>query len=228
MTNIVTVSMYGLNVSAKEFGYWIRVHCPPFMPYIGDEGFASFILDERGIDISLDIEVGRERLEQIIQLRAVRVTILKLEYTISRGTWAGLLWLLKPFLKHMVRRILEKKIAEQIVALFHVVNRELIFARERLRAARISNPADLITFVDAVRSRMSAKTDPDFYARIGIDAHRKGVFQDVYAPGSLVKMMREEQRRTEEAIDTGAQPEPSWRNRIFDYVPFSSRRGSRS
>ncbi|KAL1952751.1 hypothetical protein VTO42DRAFT_4292 [Malbranchea cinnamomea] len=226
MTNLVTFSMYGLNVSAKEFGYWIRVHCPPFFPYFADEGIASFILDERGIDISVDVEIGRERLEQIVSLRAVRVHIHKLDYEIRKSVFSGLLWILKPFLKHMVRRVLEKKIAEQIVSAFHVLNRELVFARERLRAARITNPADFVTFMHAVFSRMTSKKDPDVSVRVGVDAsHRKGVFKDVYAPGSLVKMWYEEERRAEEAIESGEhEREKTWRNDIFDVLPSALHR----
>lgn len=231
MTNVVTVSMYGLNVSAKEFGYWLRVHCPPFLPYLGDAGIASFVLDERGIDISVDVEIGRERLEQMVSLRAVRVHIHKLDYEVRKSSFSGLLWLFKPFLKHLVRRVLEKKIAEQIVSLFHVVNRELLFARERLRAARITNPSDLVTFIHAVISRLTPKKDPDVYTRIGIDApHRDGVFKDVYAPGSLVKMWYEEQRRSEEAIESGERErgEKTWRNDIFDVLPSALHRTLRT
>jgi hypothetical protein len=217
MKNVVTVSLFGLSISAKEFGYWIRVHAPPFLPYLGDEGIGSFFLDRRGIDISMDVEIGRERLEQILTLRAVRVHIHKLDYTIQRSSWFGVLWLFKPFIKHMVRRVLEKKIAEQIVGYSHIINRELVFARERLRATRIANPSDFMTFIHAVLSRLSAKQDPDSFVRVGVDAHRKGVFKDVYAPGSLVKMWREEQRRAEEAIEGGEQPQTaSWRNPIFN------------
>lgn len=231
MTNVVTISMYGLNVSAKEFGYWLRVHCPPFLPYFGDEGIASFVLDERGIDVSVDVEIGRERLEQIVSLRAVRVHIHKLDYEVRKSMFSGLFWLLKPFIKHLVRRVLEKKIAEQVVSVFHVVNRELVFARERLRAARITNPADLMTFVHAILSRLTPKKDPDVYTRIGVDApHREGVFKDVYAPGSLVKMWYEEERRSEEAIESGERErgENTWRNDIFDVLPSALHRTLRT
>nr|KMM65656.1 hypothetical protein CPAG_02002 [Coccidioides posadasii RMSCC 3488] len=228
MTNIVSVTMNGLNISAQEFGYWVRVHSPPYIPYFGDEGIASFALDKRGIDISLEFAVGRQRLEQVFALRSVRVHIHKLEYTIQKSSWAFLWWMMKPFIKHMVRRTIEKKIAEQIVATARAVNRELVFMRERLRAARISDPDNFANFVRAVLTRMTPQSDPDVYTRVGIDAHRKGIFKDVYTPASLMKIWHEEGERAGEIVDAGDESGGiglTWRNRIFDYSP--SRRHSR-
>lgn len=223
--NLVTVTLNGLNVSAQDFGYWVRVHSASLFPFFGDEGIASFALDQRGIDISLDFEIGRERLEQMLSLRGVRVQIYKLDYTVRKGTWTFMWWLLKPFLKHMIRRILEKKIAEQIVGAAHILNRELIFARERLRATRVANPADLLTFVRAVLARLSPKADPDVYTRVGIDAHRKGVFKDLYTPASVAKIWHEEGERAPEAVERGDESgglNVTWRNKIFN-VPTQRR-----
>ncbi|KAF5865189.1 hypothetical protein ETB97_005093 [Aspergillus alliaceus] len=210
-----TATVMGLNVSASEFGYWLRTHSGLFRFH--DEGIASFYLDKRGVDISLDIEVGRDRLEQIFTLRGVRVVIHKLDYKVYRSKWKYLLWLTKPFLKHMLRRVLEKKIAEQIVDAAYALNRELVFARERLRAARIANPQDLASFVRAVLSRLKPASDVE--TRIGLDAPGKGVFKDVYAPGSLTKVWHEEATRAQEAIEEGDESRGlrrTWRNDIFD------------
>ncbi|KMU85432.1 hypothetical protein CIHG_03214 [Coccidioides immitis H538.4] len=190
--------------------------------------FPSFALDKRGIDISLEFAVGRQRLEQVFALRSVRVHIHKLEYTIQKSSWAFLWWMMKPFVKHMVRRTIEKKIAEQIVATARAVNRELVFMRERLRAARISDPDNFANFVRAVLTRMTPQSDPDVYTRVGIDAHRKGIFKDVYTPASLMKIWHEEGERAGEIVDAGDESGGiglTWRNRIFDYSP--SRRHSR-
>ncbi|GAB1218379.1 hypothetical protein ATERTT37_007633 [Aspergillus terreus] len=221
-----TVSVMGLNVSASEFGYWIRAHPNPLFRF-NDEGIASFYLDRRGIDIALDVEVGRERLEQIFTLRGVRVRINKLNYKVKSSRWKWLLWLAKPFLKHLVRRVLEKKIAQNIVDAAFVLNRELVFARERLRAARIANPHDLFSFVRAVLARLTPAPNEDIEARIGIEPPGTGVFQGVYAPGSLVKVWHEEATRAQEAIEEGDESGGlgrTWRNDIFD-VPVGRRRG---
>ncbi|CEL00825.1 hypothetical protein ASPCAL00421 [Aspergillus calidoustus] len=213
-----TVSVCGLNVSAQEFGYWLRTHKALFF-YLKDQGIASFFLDRRGIDISLDVEVGRERLEQIFTLRGVRVRIHKLDYKVHRGKWRFLIWLTKPFLKHMIRRVLEKQIAEQIVQAAHALNRELVFARERLRAARIASPRDLFTFVRAVLARLTPAPNPDIEARVGIDAPGEGVFKNVYAPGSLVKLWHEEALQAHDSIEEGEETpglHRTWRNTIFD------------
>ncbi|PYH95747.1 hypothetical protein BO71DRAFT_440041 [Aspergillus ellipticus CBS 707.79] len=213
-----TATVSGLNISASEFGYWIRTHSGPLFRF-RDEGIASFYLDKRGIDISLDIEVGRERLEQIFTLRGVRVRIHKLDYKVHRSKWKWLLWLTKPFLKHLVRRVLEKKIAEKIVQAAFTLNRELVFARERLRAARIANPHDLASFVRAVLARLKEIPDTDVETRIGIDPPGSGVFKGVFAPGSLVKVWHDEALRAQEAIEEGDESQGlrrTWRNDIFD------------
>lgn len=213
-----TVSICGLNVSASEFGYWLRTHKLLFF-YLKDQGIASFFLDKRGIDISLDVEVGRDRLEQIFTLRGVRVRIHKLDYQVHQGRWGFLIWLTKPFLKHMIRRILEKQIAESIVQASHALNRELVFARERLRAARIASPQDLFTFVRAVLARLVPAPNPDVEARVGVDAPGQGVFKGVYAPGSLVKVWHDEAQQAHDSVEEGEDTpglHRTWRNTIFD------------
>ncbi|KAL2832887.1 hypothetical protein BDW59DRAFT_138828 [Aspergillus cavernicola] len=213
-----TVSICGMNVSAAEFGYWLRTHKALFFN-LKDEGIASFFLDKRGIDITLDIEVGRDRLEQIFTLRGVRVRIHKLDYKVHRGRWRFLIWLTKPLLKHMIRRVLEKQIAEQIVQAAFALNRELVFARERLRAARIANPQDLFTFVRAVLARLTPAPNPDIDVHVGIDEPGRGVFKGIYAPGSLVKVWHEEAMEAHDSIEEGEETpglHRTWRNTIFD------------
>lgn len=212
-----TITINGLNISAEDFGYWLKAHTG-LLFYFKDEGVASFYLDRRGIDITLDIEVGRNRLEQIFTLRGVRVRIHKLDYKVSKSKWRFLLWLTKPFLKHLVRRTLEKKIAEEIVDAAFALNRELVFARERLRATRIANPQDLATFIRAVLARLKP-ADSDIEARLAIDPPKKGVFKGIYAPGSIVKTWHEEATRAQEAIEDGDPTHGlgyTWRNEIFD------------
>ncbi|CAK39127.1 uncharacterized protein An05g00900 [Aspergillus niger] len=213
-----TATVCGLNISAQEFGYWMRTHSALLFG-LKDEGIASFYLDKRGIDISLDIEVGRERLEHIFTLRGVRVRIHKLDYKVHRSKWKWLIWLTKPFLKHLVRRVLEKKIAENIVQAAFTLNRELVFARERLRAARIANPRDLASFVRAVLARLQSLPDTDVETRIGLEPPGSGVFKGVYAPGSLVKVWHDEASRAPEVIEEGDESQGlgrTWRNEVFD------------
>ncbi|OJD11162.1 hypothetical protein AJ78_08016 [Emergomyces pasteurianus Ep9510] len=223
--NVVSITMNGLNISGREFGYWIRVHSPPYIPSLSDEGIASFALDERGIDISLDLEIGRDRIERLVSLLAVRVHIHKLDYTVHKSTWSFMWWMLKPFLKHMVRRVLEKKIAEQIVVAAHILNRELVFARERLRATSIASPQSLATFARAILTSMTPKMDPDVYTRVGVDARREGIFKDVYTPASVMKIWNVEGVRAGEAVEDGDQSgglHMTWRNGIFDIVSPAS------
>lgn len=219
ITSLITVSIDGLSISAQDLGFWIRAHAGPFFR-LADEGIASFALDERGIDITLDMEVGRERLEQILTLRGVKVHIHKLDYALRKSKLSWLGWLFKPFLKHLIRRALEKTLAEAIAGFLHAANRELLFARERLRATRISDPQDIATFIKAVITRLTPPEDPDVYTRIGVDAPDKGIFKNVYTPGSIVKLWHEEAMRAEEVVEDAGEQTGGWRNEIFDVAVY--------
>ena len=212
--SLMTVTVNGLSVSAQDLGFWIRGHAG--LVHFADSGIASFFLDERGIDISLDMEIGREKLEQILTLRGVRVHIHKFDYTLRRSKFSWLGWIFKPFLKQMIRRSLEKQIAESIAGLCRSANRELLYARERLRATRIADPQDIVTFLKAVAARLTPEEDPDTYTRIGVDAPSKGVFKDVYTPGSVVKLWHDEAMRAEEHIVDGEERGGGWKNEVFD------------
>ena len=212
---MVTATINGISASANDLGFWLRAHSGALFRF-ADEGIASFALDERGIDITLDLEVGRERLEQILTLRSVKVHIHKLDYTLRKSKLSWLGWIFKPFLKHLIRRVLEKQLAIAIADALRAANRELVFARERLRATRIADPQDVMTFIRAVMARLAPEEDPDVYTRVGVDAPTGGVFKGVYTPGSILKVWHEEGDRAEEAVDIGQERGGGWRNAIFD------------
>lgn len=212
MTNLMTIKLDGLSFKAEEIGFWLRAH--KGILRLADEGIASFELDERGIDIHVDVEIGRERLEQILTLKAVRVHIHKLNYTMRKSKFSWFGWLLKPLLRPIVRKTMEVQLASALTDFFHAANRELVYARERLRATRIADPKDLLTFFKAVAARLAPEEDPDLYTRVGVAQPGKGVFKGVYAPGSIVKVWNEEGAQAEERVEefeTGG-----WRNEIFD------------
>jgi hypothetical protein len=211
-TSKFTIKIDGLSFRADEVGFLLRAHSG--LLRLADEGIASFQLDERGIDIHLDVEVGKEKLEQILTLKAVRVHIHKLTYKLRKSKFSILGWLFKPLLRPIVRKVMERQMAKGIADGIHAANRELLFARERLRATRISDPDDLKTFVKAVITRLTPADDPDVYTRVGVEANKKGVFAGKYAPGSVVKLWEEEGRRAEERIDDW--DEGGWRNDVFD------------
>ena len=212
MTNLMTIKLDGLSLRADEIGFWLRAHSG--LLRLADEGIASLAMDERGIDIHVDVEICRERLEQILTLKAVRVHIHKLNYTFrkSKFTWLGFLF--KPLLRPLLRKTIETQLASSLADFFHNANRELLFARERLRATRIADPDDLMTFFKAVSARLSPPPDPEVYSRIGVAQPGKGVFKGVYAPGSIVKVWNEEGARAAERVDEF--DAGGWRNEIFD------------
>ncbi|KAF7563644.1 hypothetical protein G7046_g452 [Stylonectria norvegica] len=211
MKSLLTVTVSGMSIAADDLGYWLRLHSG--LLRLVDEGLAGFHLDERGFDIALDIEIGKERLEQIVTLRNVRVNIHHLNYTLTKSKFACLAWLLKPLIRPIVRKALEIKIAAAIGDGLHMLNRELLYARERLRATRIANPNDLWTFVRAVAARLVPAPDPDVESRVGVKPGA-GVFRGRYAPGSLVKLWEEEGQDAEQQVFEYQRE--GWKNAIFD------------
>lgn len=210
VTSLVTIKLDGLSLRADEIGFWLRKRTG-FLR-LADEGIASFQLDERGMDIHLDVEICKEKLEQILTLKAVRVHIHKFSYQLRKSKFSWLAWLTKPILRPIVRKVMEVQIAKGIADALHAANRELLFARERLRATRISDPQDLRTFVKAVMARLSPEPDPDVYTAVGVTPS-KGVFRGVYAPGSVVKVWEEEGRQAAAKVEEFEVE--GWRNEIF-------------
>lgn len=210
-TNLVTIKIDGLTLRADDVGFWLRAHSGIFR--LADEGIASFQLDDRGIDIAIDVEIGKEKLEKILTLRDVRVKVHKLTYNLRKSKFSWLAWLIKPLLRPIVRKVLEKQMATAISDGIHFANRELLFARERLRATRISDPQDVRTFIKAVVTRLTPAEDPDVYTAVGVRPS-EGVFKGVYAPGSVVRLYELEARRAGERIEDGEVK--GWRNEVFD------------
>ncbi|KAF2436094.1 hypothetical protein EJ08DRAFT_225861 [Tothia fuscella] len=212
VTSLVTLKIDGLTMKADEIGFWLRAHTGILR--LADQGIASFQLDERGIDIHLDVEIGKEKLEKILTLKAVRVHVHKLTYQMRKSKFSFFGWLFKPLLRPIIRKVMEVQLANAIADGLHAANRELLFARERLRATQISNPDDLKTFFKAVMTRLTPPEDPDLYSRVGVEQPGKGVFRGVYAPGSVVKLWHEEAAQAAERIEDNEQS--GWRNDIFD------------
>lgn len=215
LTTLVTVNLQGLSIRADEVGFWLRAH--KGLLRLADEGIASLELDDRGIDIAIDFEIGKGHIEKILSLRNVKVKIHHLNYSLSRSKFACLAWLFKPIIRRIIRKVLEHKLSSAIEDGIHAANRELVYARERLRATRISDPKDLHTFVRAIITRLIPEEDPDLYTNIGVvgGANEQGnVFAGIYAPGSIVKLWQEEAQEAGERVEDNEVE--GWRNEIFD------------
>ncbi|POR38566.1 Uncharacterized protein TPAR_01225 [Tolypocladium paradoxum] len=211
MTSLLKITIAGLSIAADDVGYWLRLHSG--LLRMMDEGLASFRLDDRGIDITLGIEIGRDRIEEMVSLRGVGVHIHHLNYTLGKSKFACLAWILKPLIRPMVRKALEAKIAAAIEEGLHCLNRELLFARERLRATRIADPGDLWTFLRAVATRLTPAPDPDTETRAGVRPGG-GVFRGRYAPGSLAKLWEDGGRDAAQRVHEDERG--GWRSEIFD------------
>ena len=219
--SLFTIKIDGLSARADGLGYWMKMH--KGLLNFEDEGLASFHLDERGIDIHIDVEVGKDRLESILSLKAVRVKIHHLHYQLKRSKFSLLATLARPIVRPIIRKTLERQLASGIADFFHAANRELVFARERLRATRVADPNDLMTFVKAVAARLQPADNPDVYVRMGLNQPGKGTFKGKYAPGSLAKLWELEGRRAGERVDDFERG--GWRNAIFDLKATATSQG---
>ncbi len=210
MTNLLSIKVAGLSVAADDMGYWMRVHSGllRFM----DEGLAGFHLDERGIDVDVELEIGRDRLEELVVLRNAKVKIHHLDYKLRKSKFACLAWFFKLLLRPLLRKALEATIKSAIGDGVQSLNRELVFARERLRAARVCDPDSIWTFFKAVAARFTWEQDPNVSARIGVKPG-KDVFRGRYAPGSLVKLWEQEAEDAQQNIHEYRRD--GWRNDIF-------------
>jgi hypothetical protein len=109
---MVTVDIQGLSIRADEVGFWLRAH--KGLLRLADEGIASFELDDRGIDVAIDFEVGKDRLEEILSLKKVKAKIHHLSYTLRRSRFSCLAWILKPLLRPLIRKVLERQLSTSI------------------------------------------------------------------------------------------------------------------
>ena len=151
-------------------------------------------------------------------MRSAKVEIHKLNYKLSRSRFRWIAWALKPIIRPMLKRIVQKQMELEIAELCHFVNREMVFARERLRATRISRPESMWTFVKAVCTRLGAPRDVDVDISVGMRSSKEEgrAFEGRYAPGSVVKAWEEHGETVGEAVDVAAAG--GWRNNVFDKV----------
>ncbi|KAF1816301.1 hypothetical protein P152DRAFT_470337 [Eremomyces bilateralis CBS 781.70] len=194
VTTSITVTLSGLTLCASELGFWFRLHKFPL--FLTSSGLANFALDNRGLDLSFTIDIprgpGLSRPDSIARLRAARAHVHQLDYSLKQSKLSPLLWLLKPILRPLLKKTLEWRIANAVADGLRALDREFVFARERLRATRVAEPRDLVTFLRAVAARWTPEEDPEVYTRVGVDEPGAGVFRGRYAPGSLVKLWKEE------------------------------------
>ncbi|KAA8908196.1 hypothetical protein FN846DRAFT_898606 [Sphaerosporella brunnea] len=214
VTSQATVKLNGLAVRADEVGYWMKVHTGVWRFW--DEGIVSVMMDGQGADVSLDLEFGRDRIENLIALRAVDVKLHKFDYAIKRSRFRWLVWPFKPILKPILKRILKKQMEARIAELCHFINREMVFARERLRATRVAQPASLYRFVKAVAARLGPEPSKDVEVTLGVRSSKTEdkQFENRYAPGSIVKLWEDHGETVTEVVDAGA--EGGWRNAVFE------------
>ena len=228
-----TVTLRGLSLRATDIGYWLRTRpSTRLLPTFTTQGLASLALDESGLDMELTFSLHRNNPTLILELHSARAHLHKLTYTLSHSRWSTLLdnRLLKPLLfQPLIRSILQTQITSTLTTSLESLNTHLLFLRERLRATRIASPESLHTFLRAIIARFQPDPpDPDTYIRVGVapptarpsDADDPDAaadrFRNVFAPGSIVKVWRDEGAQATERIESAGHSWQGWRNAVFD------------
>jgi len=212
------IKIEGITFKTEDVGYIMKLH-HGWLVHFTDSGLASIRMDEKGIDIYLDLEFTRSSIDELVVLKGVSVDLHKLDFTLRRSKFSLLAWLFKPVVKPILRKLLQESIRQAIENGLRGLNRELIYTRERLRATRIANPHDLTTFIRAVLSRWTAPSEVP--VEVGIDwrAHRasgraEAPFDGEYAPGSLVGLFETEAMGASDRVEEG--DFGGWRNACFE------------
>jgi hypothetical protein len=211
-----TISLSGLSLAATDAPFLLHSHFGPL--HFTDAGLLSLALDRHGFDLSLTFSLHRNSPTHIITLDRVRAQAPGLTFSLRSSTFSLVAWLLRPLVKPILKRALRSRVEQQVREAVRALDRELVFARERLRAARASGAVDPWAFWRAVAARWDGgqQDEPDraVRVRVGVDAPAEGPFAGVYAPGSVVGAWRAEAEGTEGWAERGATG--GWRNTVFD------------
>ncbi|KAK6361871.1 hypothetical protein TWF730_005583 [Orbilia blumenaviensis] len=212
------IKIEGFTFKAEDVGYIMKVH-QNWLVNFTDKGIASVRLDEKGIDIYLDIEFTKSSIDELVILKGVSVKLHKVDFKLRQSKFTFLAWLFKPIIKSMLRKLLQNSLRQAIEDGLRSLNREMIYTRERLRATRIANPHDLTTFIRAVLARWTAPTELPIEVGIDWRAHRasgraEAPFDGEYAPGSLVGLFEAEAMGAADRVKEG--DAGGWRNACFD------------
>ncbi|KAF3919356.1 hypothetical protein ABW21_db0204106 [Orbilia brochopaga] len=217
VSSTARVKIEGVTFKAEDIGYIMKVH-RNWLVNFTDTGIAAVRMDEKGIDVYLDLEFTKSSIDELVILKRVHVNLHKVDFTLRRSKFSFLAWLFKPLVKPMLRKMIQNSMEQAIEDALRGLNREMIYTRERLRAARIANPRDLTTFMRAVLARWTAPAD--LPVDVGVDwrAHRpsgraEAPFDGEYAPGSLVGLVETEAMGAGERVEEG--DEGGWRNACF-------------
>lgn len=230
LVTVVRFELQGLSLAAEDVGFVLRAHKGLLLRFAAS-GVASAAVD--GLDVAVEVEIRRDRAEQVLRLRDVIVRLRGLDYTFGHNKLGFFATLIKPLLRPVLERVVEVELGGAIAGGLQSLNAELVAARERLRAAQAAakGPADWRALLRALAARWTSpgfEEDEDAgaaHVRVAWSANQGpaagGVFEGVYAPGSLVKVWREEQLAAEDAKKTApkAGGKGDWRSPVFDAVP---------
>ncbi|EPE04872.1 hypothetical protein F503_00026 [Ophiostoma piceae UAMH 11346] len=213
----VTISINGLSLQAQDLGYVMRLHSG--LLYFLDRGVASFLVSD--VNVKVDVGLIRDKAERVLALHNVDVSIGKLDYSLRKSNLSCLAWLLQPIIRPILRKTLETQLATSLTELFASVNTEIVFARERLRGARaagggggLSTLQSLPGLVRALLARFQEPVETDIEVSVGVTPSSDSPFEGVFAPGSLVRVWRDEAEAAADRVEDAAVR--GWRNEIFD------------
>ena len=217
LSTSVTISINGLSLQAQDLGYVMRLHSG--LLYFLDRGVASFLVSD--VNVTLDVALVRDKAERVLALQKLDVSIGELDYSLRKSSLSCLAWLLRPIIRLIVRKTLETQLATALTGLFASVNTEIVFARERLRGARaagggsgLSTLQSLPGLVRALLARFQEPVETDTQVSVGAAPSPDSPFKGVFAPGSLVRVWRDEAEAAAHRVEDAAVG--GWRSDIFD------------
>ena len=216
-SNQLTIKMEGLTLAVRDAGFYIRKKTGFFR--FTDTGLLDLLMDGKGIDIEIDVQMSTEDEEADVTkdalfiVKDVRVTIHKFDFSTSGAKHGWLIGLLKPFIRGFVKRQIGLAVAGALTEQLEFYEYQLRMFKHRIKTAYIANngQASFNSFFRAV-----------FTANAGTASGRKGQFEvSIGKPGPLAGIhtkasLAKELEYSDEIVDEEGHGPRSWRNDIFD------------
>lgn len=144
-STIAHLEIRGLGIAAHDVGFIMRLHGGRFPLVFGMTATGVASIDISGLDIGIEASLRRDRVDEVVELRQAKVRVRELDYKLDaregiRGM--GILAaMVKPLLRPLLRQILQRELTTAVVDAMKTANREIVYARERLRGAQAARAA---------------------------------------------------------------------------------------
>ncbi|RPB26592.1 hypothetical protein L211DRAFT_847218 [Terfezia boudieri ATCC MYA-4762] len=246
-TTLTAVYIHNLTpLTAQRVGFILRLHPTGFFPTITSRGLISLTLPK---GFSFVVTHNPFPAKNSLKIK-VRVRIPEMSYTVVDSTGCGgVMTFLRPLLSPVIRGLAEAKVEEAISEAVEDLEKEVSLARERVRGARAAGLTEWGDVVRAVWAGLGESffsgagpgtdsdegiqgdaDDEDVEVSLGIrpnskskpkgDGKERKGWEGVYAPGSVVWLWEQEERREKERelqIHQERWWGEGWRSEVFGW-----------